>query len=80
MKKEKMIKFLKILKVIMIIIFLMSLDGEIYSQPGMPPGHGQDGDQGAGGFAPLGEGLFVLLVSAMAYGIRKIRANRKKET
>ena len=69
-------KLLKVLKKAFFILILVSADINLHAQPGMPPGHGQNGDQGAGGFAPIGEGIVILLASAVAYGIRKIR--RKK--
>jgi hypothetical protein len=62
----------------MFFLLLISIDADIFSQPGPPPGHGQNGDQGAGGMAPLGEGLIIFLGSAAIYGIRKLRSERKK--
>lgn len=78
MKRKKIIKILKVLRAILFILFLMSLDGGVRAQPGMPPGHGQNGDQGAGGFAPLGEGVLILLAGAVAYGVRKMREAKKQ--
>ena len=79
MKKQKILKVLKVLRTILFILFLMSIDADARAQPGMPPGHGQNGDQGAGGYAPLGEGVLVLLAGAVAYGVRKLREVKKKK-
>jgi hypothetical protein len=80
MKNNRIKKFLSVLKAIIIVLFLLSIDTDLYSQPGMPPGHGQNGNQGGGGMAPLGEGLLFFLVSAAVYGIKKMRsAKRKRE-
>jgi hypothetical protein len=78
MKKMSKSKLIKLLKVTLLILFLVSIDADINSQPGMPPDHGQNGNQGAGGTAPLGEGLIFFLLSAAFYSIRKIKSARKK--
>ena len=79
MKKITIKSIQRGIKAVLLIAFLMSVDTGIFSQPGMPPGHGQNGDQGAGGMAPLGEGLLFFLAGAVLYGIKKFRSGRKKE-
>jgi hypothetical protein len=79
MKKPRINKFQGVLRSIFIILFLLSINGVLYSQPGMPPGHGQNGNQGGGGMAPLGEGLFFLLAGALVYGIKKLRSEKKEK-
>lgn len=46
--------------------------------PPPPSGHGTSTDQVAGGGAPIGSGLFILLGLAGAYGGIKIYQTRKK--
>jgi len=51
------------------------------SSPPPPPGHGQSGNQPAGGGAPIGYGAGLLLVMATVYGgfkIYRTRKNRRK--
>ncbi len=79
MKKIKLKKFWKVCKAVLVLLYLMSLDITIYSQPGLPGDHGQNGDQGAGGMAPLGEGLIFFLIGSVVYGFRKLRKARKRD-
>ena len=79
MKKQRWNKLLSILKVVIVFLILLSADVNIFSQPGMPSDHGQNGNQGPGGFAPVGEGLLIFLASAAVYGIRKIRSRKKSK-
>lgn len=78
MKKITATRILRGLMSFLILVYLMSLDLNIYSQPGLPPGHGQNGGQGAGGMAPLGEGIVFMLLGAAVYGMKKWWSNRKK--
>ena len=39
--------------------------------PGMPGGHGTDGDAPPGGGAPIGGGILILSTMALAYGLGK---------
>jgi hypothetical protein len=65
-----------ILKRYMLTILLIACSVMAISQPGSPPpppsGHGNNGNQG-GGFAPVGEGIFLLAAMSAAYGFRKMR-------
>ena len=70
-------RIIKGIKVLLILLFLMSLDINAFPQPGPPPLHGQNGDQGAGGSAPIGGGLIFFLLGSVLYGIKKIRGKRK---
>jgi hypothetical protein len=79
MKKIEIKKVLKAIRAILLLLYLISLDVNIFSQPDLPSGHGENGDQGAGGMAPLGEGLIFFLIGAGIYGIRKIISKRKGE-
>ena len=79
MKKIKKGNILKWTIGILVLLFLMSIDAGVHAQPGPPSGYGQNGDQGAGGTAPLGEGLIFFLVSAMIYGVKKLRLAKKKK-
>ena len=66
-------------------IFLFSLlfsllfwSNESFSQTAPPPNsHGQTTDQAAGGGAPIGGGLFILLGLGAAYGGKKWYDHKK---
>lgn len=77
MKKQRGKNTLSWIKAILLVLFLMSLGVDIYAQPGPPSGHGQNGDQGAGGMAPLGEGLIYLMAGAVVYATRKWLRKKK---
>jgi hypothetical protein len=71
----------KILIQLMIILSLTLAGTALYSQPGPPPPpdeHGLDGDQSAGGMAPIGSGVAILLSLGAAYGGRKLYQNWRK--
>ncbi|HSW35625.1 MAG TPA: hypothetical protein VLH18_03385 [Candidatus Limnocylindrales bacterium] len=59
--------------------FLMTT-GQAHAQstPPEPPVQGQSGDQGAGGAAPVGSGLGILLAMGAGYGLYKIIRARKR--
>lgn len=63
----------KIVIKIALISFLVIASQNIFSQPPDPPGngHGQNGDQPAGGNAPIGSGMVILMSMAVAYGSKK---------
>lgn len=70
------------LKVLLLsVLFLAS--ASLNSQPPPPPAdgqHGQQGDSPAGGNAPIGSGLLVLLTLSAAYGTKKaIQFQRSKD-
>jgi hypothetical protein len=48
------------------------------AQPPPPLNHGSEGNQGAGGAAPIGSGLVVLLGMGAAYGFKKVYNARKR--
>lgn len=51
-----------------LILFGFAALGQVPDPPG---GHGQTGDQPAGGGAPIGSGLTLLIALGVAYGARK---------
>ena len=64
-----------------IVIFLMAFSlmfwsNQIFAQSGPPSNHGLAGNQ-AGGGAPIGGGLFILLGLGAAYGGKKLYDKRK---
>jgi hypothetical protein len=77
MKKKNIRRFLRGLRAVLITLYLISLDIPVFTQPGMPPEHGGNGNQGGGGWAPLGEGLIFLLLGSALYGIRKMFSGKK---
>jgi hypothetical protein len=57
---------------VLFIIFAMASDGLIMGQPPSPPGgHGLNGNQGAGGNAPIDGGGLLLLLGSAIYGVIK---------
>ena len=76
---NKTLLFLGCCKNIILILILVCLEYYCIAQPGPPPGHGQNGDQGPGGMAPLGSGLVVFLLGSVFYGISKWRSARRKK-
>ncbi len=64
-------KYLKLL-LLTLVISLFSVSVHAGTNPPDPPGHGETGDQQAGGGAPIGGGLFILLGLGAAYGGRKL--------
>ncbi len=63
--------------ILALIISLFSFSAFAGTNPPDPPGHGQTGDQPAGGSAPIGGGLFILLGLGAVYGGKKIFDFRK---
>lgn len=78
MKTKRIGRFLRILRAVLITLYLISLDIPVFTQPGMPGEHGGNGNQGGGGWAPLGEGLIFLLIGSAIYGIRKMLSGKKR--
>ncbi len=61
-----------IITIITIIIICISIPGKCQDVPPPPPlNHNDSGDQGAGGGAPMGGGLGILMALAGTYGIKK---------
>jgi len=75
MKKKNMFRF-------MIIAFILTLtfETDIKAQPPNPPGnHGLNGNQGAGGTAPIDGGSIIMLLAGLGYGaVKVIRSKTKK--
>ena len=60
------------------IILTLASDGLVKGQPPEPPaGHGLDGNQGQGGFAPLDGGSLFLLLGGLVYGAYKLLRGNK---
>jgi hypothetical protein len=65
---------------LIILVFLLSpgFGTEISAQPPDPPGsHGLNGNQGAGGGAPVDGGILMLALGGIAYGAIKLIRKRK---
>lgn len=74
MKKRNLYRLIGIMA---ILIFIFT--GIMQGQPPMPGGHGQNGNQGAGGAAPIDGGSLILLLMGAGYGaVKVIKANMKK--
>jgi hypothetical protein len=62
------------------IFFVASVSFAKGQAPPPPGGHGRNGNQGAGGAAPIDGGSLILLMSGLSYGaIKAIRAFRRKD-
>ena len=57
---------------------LFSLGVLAQGPPNPPDGHGETGDQEAGGGAPIGSGLVIMTVLSAAYGGKKAFDNKRK--
>ncbi|MCK9447606.1 MAG: hypothetical protein M0Q41_01385 [Bacteroidales bacterium] len=64
-------KFISILLILMGFV-LYNPDVVAQGPPPPPPNHGQSGNQPAGGGAPIGSGLGILMILGAAYGGAKI--------
>jgi len=66
---------------LIVLSIVFSVSTVSFSQPPPPPpptlGHGYSGDAPAGGGAPIGEGMFLLIGLAGIYGGRKVYDFRK---
>lgn len=58
-------------------ILFMGID--TFSQPLPPPEHGTPSNQSAGGGAPIGSGIGLLLAMGAAYGAKKLYNVKKKQ-
>lgn len=69
-------KMLKAVLLIGLFLFLLTSSVRVMAQGAPPPppagGHGQSGDLPAGGNAPIGGGLVILLLMGAAYAGKKI--------
>lgn len=63
---------------VLFIILAMASDGLIMGQPPAPPGgHGLNGNQGAGGNAPIDGGALLMMLGGAVYGaVKWIRARK----
>jgi len=63
-------------------LFALSFPDVVFSQPPPPPpptsGHGIGKDQPAGGGAPIGEGIWMLITLAFSYGVYHFIKSREK--
>jgi polyferredoxin len=79
-KINTMKNIFKILVISLIVGFFTALSLTSMAQPSAPPppaSHGQSGNQ-AGGPAPVGSGLIILLGMGAAYGTKKLFNARKR--
>jgi hypothetical protein len=69
-----------LVKILLIPVFMLffQLASNAQSAPPPPSGHGQSGNQPAGGGAPIGAGIGFLLLMAGGYGAKKVYDARKK--
>lgn len=69
-------------KTILAIAFVVCSSVMLAQGPPNPPGvgHGGTGDQPAGGGAPIGSGIGILLALGATYGAAKFYQTRKDET
>jgi hypothetical protein len=70
----------RILAISLTVGLLIGISAISIAQPPNPPGgHGSEGNQApAGGLAPIGSGLVILLGMGAAYGTKKLFNARKK--
>jgi len=61
-------------------LVILPFENDLTAQPPYPPNdHGSNGNQGAGGAAPIDGGSLLLILSGLGYGVVKvIRASNKK--
>jgi hypothetical protein len=69
---------IRILAISLTIGLFIGLNTNSIAQPPPPVNHGSGGNQGAGGAAPIGSGLLVLLGMGAAYGAKKVFNARKR--
>lgn len=69
-------------KLLILSAFLLAFNfsANAQSSPPPPPGHGETGNQPAGGDSPIGAGIGFLLLMAGGYGAKKVYDARKKLT
>ena len=61
-------------KTAILLTFTMLISTSVFTQPPLPPSHGEPEDQPA----PIGSGLGILLALGAAYGAKKVYDARKK--
>ena len=64
---------------ILMIIGMMIIN-DLNAQAPPPPQHGRSGNQSGGGYAPVGEGVVMLLSLASGYGIARLRRAHHKNS
>lgn len=69
-----------LVKVLLIPSFMLFFNLAAFTQSAPPPpsGHGQSGNQPAGGDSPIGAGIGFLLLMAGGYGAKKVYDARKR--
>ncbi len=63
--------------VLLLICFTLTIITAQGQPPAPPAEHGINGNQGAGGAAPVDGGVGILLLSGLGYGIRKMLRDKK---
>lgn len=63
------------------LVCILANTQSLTAQPPAPPSeHGLNGNQGAGGEAPVGEGIVILMIGVAGYGLVRYRqAGRAKK-
>jgi hypothetical protein len=69
-----------ILKATMVLAFSIISLGLFADPPNVPGGHGESGDQAppAGGGAPIGSGIALLIAMGSAYGTFRMKAQNEE--
>ncbi|NPD85024.1 hypothetical protein HNS38_09660 [Lentimicrobium sp. L6] len=65
------------IKTLMIFSFSLISLGLFADPPGMPGGHGTDGDAPPGGGAPIGAGIGIMVALGAAYGGFRMKNNEE---
>lgn len=63
------------IKTLMVFSFSLISLGLFADPPGMPGGHGTDGDAPPGGGAPIGAGIGIMVALGAAYGGFRMKKN-----
>jgi hypothetical protein len=68
-------------KISILLLTGLLIGGGLFAQtPPQPPQHRRSGSQSGGGFAPLGEGVALLLSLGSGYGIFKLKRAHHKNS
>ena len=67
------------IRIIFFLTFFVAVSPAIADPPFPPAQHGNGGNQPAGGGAPIGDGMFLLLALSAAYGTRKAYKSHHEE-
>ena len=67
-------------KIVLVLIFLLLVPFSLHSQPPPPPGeHGSEQNENPFQQAPIGNGLLILSVIALAYSSQQYLKSRKHQ-